>query len=78
MAFLIRPYSEDEDLSLYLWEQFTNFETYLLQRLSIVLYEAAPINPQEGMIVRADGVNWNPGSGGGFYGYHDGAWVFLG
>lgn len=31
-----------------------------------------------GMVVLADGTNWNPGSGSGFYGYRAGAWRFLG
>lgn len=39
---------------------------------------AAPPKPQEGQVFLADGVNWNPGSGGGFYGYRAGAWRFLG
>jgi hypothetical protein len=78
MAFQIKPYGEGEDLSLYLFEQFRAFEIYLQQRLGIVEYFSAPLNPTEGMIVMADGVSWDPGSGGGFYGYHDGAWVFLG
>ena len=31
----------------------------------------------EGMVVKADGTDWNPGAGAGFYGY-SGAWVKLG
>ncbi len=38
----------------------------------------APKKPREGMVVKADGVNWNPASGAGFYGYKSGAWVLLG
>lgn len=38
----------------------------------------APDKPQEGQVYLADGTNWNPGSGGGFYGYRAGAWRFLG
>ena len=37
-----------------------------------------PERPRAGMIVLADGTNWNPGSGAGFYGYRSGAWQFLG
>ena len=37
----------------------------------------APAKPQNGLIVYADGTNWNPGSGVGFYGYENGAWVKL-
>lgn len=38
----------------------------------------APAKPRAGMIVLADGTNWNPGSGAGFYGYYGGSWVKLG
>jgi hypothetical protein len=39
---------------------------------------AAPSKPQDGMIVKADGTHWDPGSGAGFYGYSGSAWVLLG
>lgn len=39
---------------------------------------AAPKKLREGMLVKADGTTWNPGSGAGFYGYRAGAWRFLG
>ena len=38
----------------------------------------APTKPRTGDIRLADGTNWNPGSGAGFYGYHSGAWNKLG
>jgi hypothetical protein len=38
----------------------------------------APSKVREGMIVLADGTQWNPGSGAGFYGYRGGSWRFLG
>ena len=38
----------------------------------------APDKPKDGMVVMADGVSFNPGSGPGFYGYRGGAWRFLG
>lgn len=41
------------------------------------LYEA-PAKVSDGMVVLADGVFFNPGSGPGFYGYRGGAWRFLG
>lgn len=58
--------------------EMQRFETYLINLMRAPLYTAAPINPQEGDIVRADGTSWNPGSGRGFYGYDNGAWTFLG
>ncbi len=36
-----------------------------------------PERPRSGMMRYADGTNWNPGSGEGFYGYYGGAWVKL-
>lgn len=39
---------------------------------------AAPTKYREGMIVKADGTTWNPGSGAGVYCYHGGVWRFLG
>lgn len=38
---------------------------------------AEPEKYSNGMIVYADGTNWNPGSGAGFYGRESGAWVKL-
>ena len=38
-----------------------------------------PVRPQSGLIVYADGVEWDPGSGEGLYYYNAaGVWVFLG
>ena len=39
---------------------------------------AVPDKYFEGMIVRADGTNWDPGSGRGVYCYQGGAWTLLG
>jgi hypothetical protein len=41
------------------------------------IYEA-PKRIFEGMIVKADGTTWNPGSGAGTYQYRGGAWRLLG
>lgn len=38
---------------------------------------AAPQKIEDGQIVYADGVIWNPGAGAGFYGRQAGAWVKL-
>ena len=37
----------------------------------------APARPTAGMIVNANGTNWNPGAGAGLYQYLGGAWVKL-
>lgn len=38
----------------------------------------APSKPRDGMLRRADGTSWNPGSGAGVYCYYGAAWHFLG
>lgn len=59
-----------------------------LQRLSAVVnggvprfvlepQAVAPDKPREGMMVNADGANWDPGAGAGIYQYLGGAWVAL-
>ena len=37
-----------------------------------------PAKPRTGMIVLADGTNWNPGAGQGVYAYYAAAWHKLG
>jgi len=36
-----------------------------------------PSRKKEGMVVNADGTNWNPGSGAGLYEYVGGSWSKL-
>ena len=52
--------------------QFSQVEDVRLKELHV-----EPTKPRNGMIILADGINFNPGKGGGFYGRSDGAWVFL-
>lgn len=60
-----------------------------LRRLALVMAQptdyaalktlhAAPKRIFDGMLVIADGTNWNPGSGAGLYARRSGAWVFIG
>jgi len=48
--------------------------------LTLQTLNAAPARPREGMVIKIDGVNFNPvpASGAGFYGYRAGVWRFLG
>ncbi len=50
----------------------------LIDNLTLVELHAEPTKPRTGMVVLADGTDWNPGSGAGFYGYRGAAWVLLG
>jgi hypothetical protein len=45
--------------------------------LRLKALHAEPSRYADGMIVYADGSDWDPGSGGGFYGREGGAWVKL-
>ena len=41
-------------------------------------WNAEPDKLYDGLVAYADGSNWNPGSGEGFYGYYNAAWHSLG
>lgn len=69
---LIPQFLQTELNNIMLAQQNAN-QYYLLDTLY-----AAPTKVKEGMIVKADGTTFNPGSGAGFYGYRAGAWRFLG
>lgn len=49
-----------------------------LKKLEMVTYNVEPSKPFEGMLVIADGTNWNPGSGQGVYWFDGTSWNFLG
>lgn len=55
-------------------------QAFQLQQPFILLQvlNVAPTKPRNGMCVLADGTNWNPGAGAGFYGYRGAAWHLLG
>lgn len=48
------------------------------ESLSLKTLHAAPTKYRDGTIVKADGTDWNPGSGSGLYVYRDATWHFLG
>ena len=41
-------------------------------------WNAEPVKLYNGLVVYADGTNWNPGSGRGVYAYENGTWKLLG
>ncbi len=74
------PDIDVEALSDYLYAEFHKLAAAFLNIDNILLEELneEPEKPRTGMIVLADGTNWNPGDGVGFYGYHSGVWNKLG
>ncbi len=69
-----------EDLPRYLLQELNRIREALLaiEDIELVELNVAPVKPRDGVIVLADGTNWNPGSGAGYYGYHSGSWNKLG
>lgn len=57
-------------------QRFTEQPT--LPILTLETLTAAPARLEDGMIVKADGVTWNPGAGPGVYCYYGAAWNLLG
>ena len=49
-----------------------------LNQVQLKTLHIEPIRPRNGIIVYADGTDWNPGSGEGYYGYYNSAWRKLG
>lgn len=63
----------EEDFRVFMMEQLKEIEI-AFSRLGPPVLTEEPRQPREGMIVIADGTQWNPGAGAGYYGYRDGAW----
>lgn len=55
-------------------ERAQNEPMFILQ---LAVSNVPPVKVRPGMLVEADGKNWNPGSGAGLYIYRAGAWVFI-
>lgn len=50
----------------------------LTDMMTLLETHVAPTRPRTGLVVFADGSDWNPGSGAGVYVYRGAAWHFLG
>ena len=74
------PPVKDQEMADWVKRELTAIELALVDFdfLQLKQIDVAPTKPRVGMVVFADGTNWNPGSGIGFYGYHSGTWNKLG
>ena len=74
------PPTGPEDFQKWVQQEFQKLEAVFSSLDFFILKETnvVPAKPKTGMVVLADGTNWNPGSGAGFYGYYGGAWSKLG
>ena len=68
------------DIPAYLMREFVAIQSAidLLASGHLDKSYAAPAKPRDGDFRYANGTNWNPGSGAGFYRYNGSTWVFLG
>lgn len=73
------PEGTDEGLAKYLERELQAIARNLLETRVLTLEEfnVEPEKPRNGMIVRADGTNWDPGGGAGIYARIGGAWVEM-
>lgn len=73
-------FTDIESARDYIFKELLEVTKAFAQIEDIVLVElnVEPDRPRDGMIVLADGTNFNPGSGAGFYGRRGGAWQLLG
>ena len=73
------PTNSDE--GLYTYNECTKIFDWMRQpivpEITVEILNSPPSKPNNGRIVYADGTNWNPGAGEGFYGYQAGSWVKL-
>lgn len=72
--------NDPEDIVQWVLDAISEIELSLNNYAFIQLKElnVVPDKPRDGLVIFADGTNFNPGSGRGAYLYSNGAWRFLG
>jgi len=83
MSYRNLPYNGPNDFDgLREWlEQELNRVSLSFQEgnyLILPALEKEPSKPRDGLTVRADGTNWNPGDGAGVYCFYNATWNKLG
>lgn len=80
MAYTPGPISRLEDLPGYIFQELLQISAELgriEEGRFLPILHSAPGRPREGMLVIADGTDWNPRGGKGLYEYRDGNWEKL-
>jgi len=76
-----QPPVDVKRLGEYLYRELQNIsremQSGIVEQIQLAELHAEPTRPRNGMIVRADGSDWNPSGGAGIYAYISGAWVKL-
>lgn len=68
-----------EDLLAYVQDELRAIAAEFAETTALDLRttHVEPKRPRDGMIVSADGTDWDPGSGAGIYAYLGGTWTKL-
>ncbi len=77
---LVTQSTDPREIVKWVFDELRAIETAMqvaAESVYILALHAEPARPRNGMVVYADGTDWNPGSGEGFYGRENGAWVKL-
>jgi hypothetical protein len=74
--YLAHPVPGDYDPA-YFEQEFYLLAEALVASREIEVYNVEPDKVYDGMLVVADGTNWDPGSGAGMYYYQDSSWRFV-
>lgn len=69
---------EDKVVADWLNDLQLRLQAYTSLQNEYDVLNVAPDRPRRGLVVYADGVNWNPGSGEGLYRFNGSTWIFLG
>lgn len=72
LAYDVKP----DELASFLLRELQKIKIEFDQN-RIELSTAAPVVPEVGRIYLANGTSWNPGAGGGFYGYDGSLFIKL-
>lgn len=81
MIYRREPLPNGQDLAGYVERELEAVEKALAGASDFLLLKELHVEPgrkRAGMVVLADGTDWDPGDGAGFYGYYNGAWNKLG
>lgn len=72
-----RPGEAPQDYAQRIFDDLTKALREAQPLMMLKVLSVAPPKPRDGMVVFADGTNWNPGAGAGVYARVGGAWAKL-
>lgn len=76
-----RTFATPEEAARWVWEQLKIIQTICNDGADMLVLKELHEEPRKlftGLVVLADGTDWDPGSGAGVYSYYGAAWHKLG